>query len=703
MYRMRNLWAPNTSHWPRKYQSDRLGDARAWTREGVKLGVDAGKSSESSDEVLSTSIQLEVLALSSGHDSERKNRVAPSWALALPLTGIGEGRRFSGSVRPQTRGGQYNLGVARARTQGSAKRFATPACSRRSRHANRRGLGGSEAVAKGQPEFVGSNSILMPGAGTLHVDGGTVAPRSQAPSTDPLPAQDTGAPAAALSRHFFHFGEPFDSAIEGAPLVCLNGGLMADTGSEAMSYIYECQNRYPVYAAFAGLRCLLFIRDDESMSGYETRLSRVDRLLDTISNSTGFTLAEKVIAPLFMTCDLDTLQSGFPPKQDLLLRHTGPGQVVNEHVLGGAYLNQCSPTISKLLAEFYASLSVRGYQHAARLDEYRAIGDLALAFHDKSAYWELVAGHSSSDSIPDHVPTAIIDSSGLADLTWDQLVGALAARYPNLASYGSYCIKSALDADGEVNEVCTRSNFSEMKASLLEQLAAKTSEMGRTESSVRLLVQPQIHRSATPRGLPSSVGVTYYIEDPQSIKRIVVAGHVYEDVGRKTFIGSYLSDELTAHVLETIKEERILALLQLFAARGYRGPINLDAMRAADGRYLFIYDCNPRMGGSLPTLLLKAALEREGLSAETVLTFGYRGRTVYPNLRRKLRELAGNDLLYTRAHQRGAYLVPSLVRPNGFDITLINMTAEESEAFIGAGFIGSLSDEAQSDLSGVYW
>jgi hypothetical protein len=57
-------------------------------------------------------------------------------------------------------------------------------------------------------------------------------------------------------HYFFHFGVKSDSLADGPPLVCLNGGIMADTGSESLSYIYVCQDRYPVYAGLSGMRCL---------------------------------------------------------------------------------------------------------------------------------------------------------------------------------------------------------------------------------------------------------------------------------------------------------------------------------------------------------------------------------------------------------------------------------------------------------------
>ncbi|KKM72300.1 hypothetical protein LCGC14_1421950, partial [marine sediment metagenome] len=234
-------------------------------------------------------------------------------------------------------------------------------------------------------------------------------------------------------------------------------------------------------------------------------------------------------------------------------------------------------------------------------------------------------------------------------------------------------------------------------------LTIKVNKMGRVQDEVMLLVQPRIKRSNNKDILPSSVGLTYQIYDADNIELIVVAGHVYDDLEHKTFIGGYLSDELTRTVINQIGEEKVISLLRLFAGQGYRGPINLDAVKSSQGQYIFIYDCNPRLGGSFPGLIVREALTRSGLRAETVLNIGYHGRYIYPNLKAKLTELNNKGLLYTQTTQRGVYLVPSLVRPNSFDPFLINMRLEEMKEFIASDILGSLSDMEQLNLKGVYW
>jgi len=101
-------------------------------------------------------------------------------------------------------------------------------------------------------------------------------------------------------------------------------------------------------------------------------------------------------------------------------------------------------------------------------------------------------------------------------------------------------------------------------------------------------------------------------------------------------------------------------------------------------------------------MILRSALQRRGLRAETVVTLGYRGRIVYPDIEAKLAELDGLNLLYTRGRQQGVLPIPSLVRSDSFDLILINMEINEVRRFVDSGLIGTLSDQDKCDLRGVY-
>jgi hypothetical protein len=489
------------------------------------------------------------------------------------------------------------------------------------------------------------------------------------------------------------------------PLVCLNGGIMADTGSEALDYIFTCQDRYPPYAALGSMRCLLFVRNEAHREQYRARLANLREHLKLIQSVTGPLLDIGLPEPLYMPCSLTPAlseQAFSNTETTAFQEQIRDSLVINDHVLSGLYLNQLSPTIAKLVGQFYELLKASGINNSVRLLDYEKQAITALKWHDKVNYVNLVHNYPTIEQLPLHVPTAVLSSKQLQGMTWARLL-EIVRQQTGLEDGTEFFIKSAMDAGGEVITVVNKENFAGKINELANELAIKVNKMGRIHHEVMLLVQPRIKRGNNKDMLPASVGLTYQIYDADNIERVVVAGHVYDDAEHKTFIGSYLSDELTRNVLNRVSEEKLIDLLRLFAEQGYRGPINLDAVRNSQGQYVFIYDCNPRLGGSFPALILRHALRRTGLRAETLLNIGYHGRFIYPDLKAKLMELQGLGFLYTQTQQRGVYLVPSFVRPNSFDPVLINMGLEEMREIISADLLGSLSDPDQLDLKGVYW
>ena len=480
---------------------------------------------------------------------------------------------------------------------------------------------------------------------------------------------------------------------------------MVDSGSEAPDYIFTCQDRYPPYAAFGRMRCLLFVRDEEHKHQYQLRLANLRAHLKLIQSVTGPLLDIELPEPLYMPCDLPPALRTQPLSKTEITafqQQIRDPLVINEHVRGGLYLNQLSPTIAKLVGQFYDLLKAGGINNSAGLLDYEKLAITALKWHDKASYVNLIHNCGTSEQLPLHVPTSLLPSRDLQGMTWTRLL-EIVKQQSGLEDATEFFIKSAMDADGEVNTIVKRRNFAGKINELTNELVIKVNEMGRVQDEVLLLVQPRIKRSNNEYMLPASVGLTYQIYDTDNIELIVVAGHVYDDAEHKTFIGSYLSDDLTRNVLNQIGEEKIISLLRLFAGQGYRGPINLDAVRNSQGQYIFIYDCNPRLGGSFPGLILRHALRQAGLRAETLLNIGYHGRFVYPDLKAKLMELKDLDLLYTQSQQRGVYMVPSFVRPNSFDPVLINMRLDKMREIISSDLLISLSDTDHQDLKGVYW
>lgn len=502
------------------------------------------------------------------------------------------------------------------------------------------------------------------------------------------------------SHLFFHFPGRHCASSSGIPLACLNGGIMADSGNEAIDYIFVCQDRYPVYAAMGGMRTLLFVSDHDHRQRLNQRITSVRKDLEIIRASTGI-LADLLIPdPLYIPCRLSRSGSQVCPDNHFI-QQIRDNAIVNSQALGGIYFNQVSPTVTSLIEQFYGCLQGQGRKVTADLDACRFMGRQALKWHGKADYVRLVDECETVDSLPEHVPTAMLTASRLAAMTWGHLCEYYTGQ-TGMKSPESFFIKSAMDAAGEVCICVTQDSFMHKRGVILDDMQHKIRAADLARQDPEFLVQPRIPRGETGNGLPGSIGITYNIVSETYFKPVVIIGHVYEDPERKVFIGSYMSDRLTRHSKQGIGEEKIAGLLRLFAGKGYRGPVNIDIVRSDKDRYVFIYDCNPRLGGSFPGLIAKKAIQASGIPVNTLLAAGYCGRLVYPDLRAKLKHLQDLNLLFTRSNPRGIYLVPSCVRPHSYDALLMNMEMDQMLEIVNSDVLYILSDTGSNRLKGIF-
>lgn len=496
---------------------------------------------------------------------------------------------------------------------------------------------------------------------------------------------------------FFRFSKDEKSG-DGIPLVCLNGGIMADTGNECKDYIFKNQYRYPVYAAMIGARPLLLTRNDSRADLYVKQLELIKKDMALLNAVVDPFIEPDFHPPLFLPCTGNWPYELLPNR--FFKEQLNTDTILSSHAAGGVYLNQISPTIAAILRQFYNCLDSSKDSLSVDLDEYERMAKDALFWHNKDNYINLVTPHLQKQDLPYHVPSAVVNSHLLDTLTWPALKNLFAAKTGE-QNVDTFFIKSNMEAAGEVATSICRDNFSLKISVIQKEIRDKIRLMGRENVPIKIIIQPYVKRQLSDQR-PSSIGITYNIMDPSHIQRVVVIGHVYEDTDHQTFIGSFESDRHTRQVLSHIDENKIINLLRLFAQKGYRGPINLDAVLAENGRYTFIYDCNPRLGGSFPGIALKYAMQAQGHHIENLLTLGYRGRFVYPDLAAKLDQLNRLELVYTRRHPRGLCLIPSFVRPHSYDYAFINAPYEELQQILDDGILDSLSDESQRDLKGVY-
>jgi hypothetical protein len=332
---------------------------------------------------------------------------------------------------------------------------------------------------------------------------------------------------------------------------------------------------------------------------------------------------------------------------------------------------------------------------------------------------------AARENLPPHVLTAVISPQDFLALdSWESLVKLYMSGTGDVRPQSLF-VKSALDSGGNVAARLCADNFATraeaMKRELerhvlwqgvdecesLESLRqevllapslrpmalsdARLSDYRRLQRARRkgiaLLVQNAVAGPENSRYAFHSIGITYNIRGADDYNLIAAAAQLYEDAGQHHFTGSYLSDSLTAEVMTRELRARMDALCRLFAAEGYRGPINFDARLGPANEYIFIYDCNPRLSALYAPLALRDRLRRQGLKVESIASLGYRGEFVYQDSVRTMTELSALELLYTPQRQRGVILLPNLARDRGFDALLINMSREEIKGLVDSGIL----------------
>ena len=457
---------------------------------------------------------------------------------------------------------------------------------------------------------------------------------------------------------------------DAGPLVCLSGALMVDCGSEPPSYLYASQARYPPYAALLGARCLLWARDDEHATQLRERFVSLRQRWELIAVRSPGVSTSQLRAPAIV--------GGHVQRQPALVAGVGdaPGSITEARV----FCNQLAPRLSALLDALLATRS----SDAARL---------TYGLHDKRRCVDLLAP-VLGPALPVHVATTIIAQAELERIDYAQLCARLNPGASTREGTELF-FKSSLDAAGEVAVSTDEPGFVAAIASLRAQIHEKVAVSERADA-VEFLVQPRIPTDAAPTR-PTTVGVTYRVDASGGHELITIAGHLYRTSARRVFVGTILDDALTTEVVAAIGPARMTALLDAFAAAGYRGPINIDMVRRDDGEYVSIYDCNPRMGGALPAAAVRGALRRAGYGVRTIINPGYHGRTRVPDLAAKLDALDAAGLLVTHARPRGVMLIPSFVHADGYDWFFVDVALERARELWASG---ALFDGCDPGLTG---
>ncbi len=511
-------------------------------------------------------------------------------------------------------------------------------------------------------------------------------------------------------------------------LAAVSGSLIIDSGEEDATFVFRCQDRYVTYTSLAQMRTLLFVVDDSHAAVYESCLERVRHNLRAVSERTGVLRDAVIPDPLYVAYDVATGRVSATAHTQAAF--DDPAQV--RSLIAGVRANQISPTYGHLLAgTARACAAARPGWDTAGCERQAA---LALRLHDKAHYAELL--RAAGPEVAPHVATALLDPEALfAVESWSDLFERAGLPADALSLH----VKSSLDSGGNVAAVlapddvgralarlqaewlsgsligadarAARVELNARKVAASWTLAAAGLDDGvlaaavdrqaevRAAHRVRMLVQPRLQPPAS--GRAASVGWSFVIGEG-AIAPACVAEQTFVDAQRRKHLGSVLDARAERDLLASADRPGFSALCELFAATGYRGPINFDAVLDGDGRYVGVLDCNPRLTAVYPAIAVREALRAEGDRCDTIVNLDYRGLYRWPDAGARLAALDDAGLLYTRATPRGVLPLPSLANEDGFDLHLVNLARTEIEAVLRSDLLGEATDFDKGTISRVY-
>ncbi len=494
---------------------------------------------------------------------------------------------------------------------------------------------------------------------------------------------------------FFSYGTPHPGA---EPLALLGGSLILDAGEADQSFLLRCQDRFVTYAWLLGLRPILLVADADHGRRHADAVAELGAACVTLAAATGLPDLVRPLDPLILGCDpLDAFVHSAVPLPELAGRAT-------------YHLNQMSPTAAALLGGIDAVLSAHGVDTGLDRIRCRADGERALRFQDKATARALVEACLAPASC--QLPTATIGLADFGELAdWDAFTARYREGSGDRGEITALVIKSTRDSAGNVAAAVTAGNFVAERGRLLAEIARSTGDDGddaalrairadidasrldpaafpderlrlferlrrSRRAGLALFVQRRVSATDAGPGRPAALGLSFQLDRVAGVRIIAASAQTYHDDARRHFRGAVLDDRIEAGFCGTAFEQEMHAICERFLAAGYEGPIGFDALLDREDRYVLIHDCNPRLSAVFPPLALRRALTRTGARPASVLNLGYRGDYVIPDPAGALAMLDEMGLLYSAGRRSGLVLLPSLVRPQAYDLFLVDAAPE---------------------------
>ncbi len=492
-------------------------------------------------------------------------------------------------------------------------------------------------------------------------------------------------------------------------LALVSGPLIFDSGEAEQTFLLRCPDRFLVYNALAGMRPMLFAVNRAHRERYRELVAVLQREMETIFTRTGLPVPA-ALDPFFVPIDLETLSiedaSWF--KEEALPAHSGMA------------LNQASPTAARLLRGLERLLRQRnaGLLTDAELKQAQTASQLALRWHDKATYVELVK--SAGGDLPVHARTVLLTQEQFEEIgNWQQLCAAVQEHFESLPA--AFFLKLSADSGGNVAARITTENCDSAIAALKKQVKQEASCTGCYGDARLASLRREIEQTPSLRGIvwedhrllnflrqqagrrpKPHILVQESVEGPagsglaglgiaclSDSGALFASGQLYRDSDRRHFAGSWVSETLSSGVLTEDMRRRMKNLCSLFQKQGYHGPLGFDARLNQRNEWVLIYDCNPRLTGVYPAMAIHGFLQRSGMAVASVASFGYRGEWNQHSVAEWFDILDATGTLFTRSSGRGVLPLPNLSREQGCDLAVINCELDELQGLLDRSGLGT--------------
>ena len=401
----------------------------------------------------------------------------------------------------------------------------------------------------------------------------------------------------------------------------------------------------------------ILILPEEDQQKVEDERAQVNAHIQTISEETDLPLPH-MDQPLYVDFDI---HSGYPNILKTIKKYRDNPEVLGQLAACLADPSRLEMNQAGLFHEDVLTAVHALFPNIAIHPDFQRRIRSSVNYVDKTISVDLVNNAPHVD-LPKHaisrtyIVEDVLTAQSYTDLkkSWEDIGGCSAQT-------DTIVVKLGPDSGGEGVFLVRPDNFAHFRQKLQKL----------PDTSMKCMLQEPICVPRTsPNGLPNRTSLDFVIGGKKSIQYVGSAGQISADEECTEYLGSVWRYEDDEAVLQSIGPHRLQNLCNLYAERGYIGPIGFDFLMDEDGEYNYIFDCNPRRTANQYVYNMKDYMHRNGIRLKTLANVGRSGMFKTPNLSETLQDLKQRNVLMTPYNGQGTLLLPHL--NGGFDVHFAN-------------------------------